>query len=209
MDHTIVEKKIKRDIVLKNTILKKIQRMNAQVTRWQARAEATGNRRWQKKYRATIRRFLEEIYRLQPGARKMIDDLDDRIQEELNFSRQEVQTFQKDLAEEKTRMDKVTGDLEAVERKLKEEDQLLKTITDESGTQARKLKEQLKKDQARARRLKRKGEQEARQVEKLEGELKSEAVDKKILTEELRRIEKEKKMIASTPEKEEEAAPPE
>ena len=208
MDHTIVEKGIKRDIVRKNTILKKIQRMNAKVIRWQAKAKVTGNRRRQKKYRATVRRFLEEISRLRPGVQKMIEDLDARIHEELNFSQEEVRTFKGNLAKEKTRMAKVAGELEAVEEKLKKEEDSSKAISDEDDSRAQEIQKELKKDQARARRLKKKEEREARQVEDLKGELKSEAVDKKIMVAELERIEKEKELIAALPAKEEAEAEP-
>jgi len=200
MDHTIVEKRIKRDIVLKNTMLKKMRRMNAKALRWREQANTVGNRRRQKKYRATVGRFLDEISRLRPVAQEMIEDLDERIHEELNFSREEVRTFKEDLAEEKARMDKVAGELKAVREKLKKDTDSLEGIPEESAARAREIKEELKKDQARARRLKKKEEEEARQVEALKGELKSEAVDEKIMTEELKRIEEEKKIIASVPE---------
>ena len=208
MEHTIVEKKIKRDIVLKNTILKKIQKMNSKVARWQARADATGNRRRQKKYRATVRRFLEEISLLRPGVQKMIEDLDSRIHEELNFSQEEVRGFETNLTEEKARIIKVAAELEVAEEKLKKDEDALKALSDESGNRAREIKKEVKKDRARARRLKKKAAQETREVEKLEGELKSEAVDKKIMVEELERIEKEKQFIGATPEKEEAAEEP-
>ena len=49
MEHTRVEKDLKRDIVTKNTLLKKIRGMNRKVLKWQRRAERLTSRRKCKK----------------------------------------------------------------------------------------------------------------------------------------------------------------
>lgn len=115
MEHTRVEKILKTDIVNKNTMLKKIRKMSRKVSEWQLEAETVRNRRKQKKYRATVARFLEELSRLKPVAQKLVEDLDTRIHEEMDFSQEEVKTFKEQLGVEMKELDKITQELEESE----------------------------------------------------------------------------------------------
>ena len=66
MTHTAVEKAIKEDIIRKNTLLKKIRRMDRKAAQFQQKAGQINNRRQKKKYLSTAARFLDELIRLKP-----------------------------------------------------------------------------------------------------------------------------------------------
>ena len=110
--HTRLEKDLKRDIVRKNTVMRRLRRVNRKADLWQKKAESGKNRRWNKKYLATSLRYRAEMNRLRNIIAPLVADLDERIHEEMDFSKQEVADFKNQLKAELEEMDRIGGRLQ-------------------------------------------------------------------------------------------------
>ena len=197
MTHTVVEKAIKEDIIRKNTLLKKIRWMDRKAAQFQLKAGLSNNRRQKKKYLATAARFLDELTRLKPMALEMVEDLDQRIHEEMEFSVEEVASFKEQLRQERDEIKKIKEQLEEAEEKLHadEEKYAEGAKAGEEKAETGKLKEQVDTDQGAEARLKKEMKKESKKVTGLERELASEETDRKIFTEELEHMEEEKESL--------------
>ncbi len=197
MTHTAVEKAIKEDIIRKNTILKKIRRMDRKAAEFQRKAGQINNRRQKKKYLSTTARFIDELTRLKPMALEMVKDLDERIHEEMEFSVEEVASFKEQLSREREEMKNIEAELDEVEEKLHtDEEKYIEGVeVGEGEAETGKLKEQVAADQTKEARLKKKIKKETKRVAGLERELTSEETDRKIFAGELDHIEAEKELL--------------
>ncbi|MFH1038005.1 MAG: hypothetical protein V1789_04970 [PVC group bacterium] len=197
MNHTAIENAIKTDIIRKNTLLKKIRRMNRRGEEYRQLAANCRNRRHHKKYLATAARYSAELNRLRPVARELVEDLDGRLHEELAFSVKEVNTFKGQLREEKAEVEDISAKLEEVEGKLHaDQERCAGEIKAGKKTPGPgKLKERLEKEKAEDIRLKKQKEMEEKRVAGLEKELAAEETDRKIFKGELSHMEAEKKIL--------------
>ncbi len=197
MSHTAIEKSIKTDIIRKNTLLKKIRRMDRRVEEYRQQAAECRSRRHHKKYLATAARYSAEMNRLRPMALELVEDLDGRIHEELAFSVEEVNTFKDQLREEKAEVEKISAKLEKVEGKLHaDQERYAEEIkTDKEAPAPEKLKKLLDQEKVQDARLKKQKKMEEKKVAGLEKELSSEETDRKIFEGELGHMETEKKIL--------------
>jgi chromosome segregation ATPase len=197
MTHTAVEKAIKEDIIRKNTILKKIRRMDRKAAEFKRKAGQINNRRQKKKYLSTATRFIDELTRLKPMALEMVKDLDERVHEEMEFSVEEVASFKEQLSREREEMKNIEAELDEVEEKLHtDEEKYIEGVeVGEGEAETGKLKEQVAADQTKEARLKKKIKKETKRVAGLERELTSEETDRKIFAGELDHIEAEKELL--------------
>ncbi|MDP8214515.1 MAG: hypothetical protein RAO92_06010 [Candidatus Euphemobacter frigidus] len=201
MNHTNIEKDIKKDIINKNTLLRKIRRMDRRVAQWREEARVCKNRRQKKKYLTTVARLADESSQLKPLVLAMVEDLDARIHEEMDFSVDEVKDFKDHLRQEREEMKKIEGELEVAEEKLRADGEKhaedVKAGRKEAETG--KIEEQVAADKAEEVKLKRWKEKELKQIGHLEKELVSEESDRKIFKEELKHIETEKEILKEVP----------
>jgi len=196
--HTRLEKDLKRDIVRKNTVMKRLRRLNRRADLWQKKAESGKNRRWNKKYIATSLRYRAEMNRLRNIIRPLVADLDERIHEEMEFSKQEVGDFKKQLKAEMEEMDRIGARLQEIEKQLKADEEKLGTDKPEP-----ELEKKISAEKKQKRELEKKKEEESKKTERLEKELKSEAVDEQIFSDELKHISKEKEQLEEESEEKE------
>ena len=161
--------------------MKKIRGMNRKILQWQEQAGKLQSRRKCKKYRDTSVRYLKELAHLKPLARKLAEELEARIQEEMKFSEEEVKTFQDQLKSEREELERIGRELEKVEEKLKAEEELAAGLQKgEEKPSTKKIKEKVAKDKDRAKKLKKEEKRETESVATLKRELESEKVDEEI-----------------------------
>ncbi len=92
--HNPVERRIKSDIVLKNTIRKQLQKDIALVMKWSVVAKNGNNNRLIKRSIDGIKRYSKKIQGNKVTVLNMIDDLEKRINAEMDFSKTEVNQLQ-------------------------------------------------------------------------------------------------------------------
>ena len=101
--HNIIERKIKSDIVKKNTLRKQLTGNIGKVVRWAQLLETTVNRRKRKRFVKNIERYVPEITKNKKIVLDLIDDLETRIKDELKYSEKEIselkETFKKEYDE--------------------------------------------------------------------------------------------------------------
>ena len=90
-EHNIIERKIKSDIILKNTIRKRLARNIRKVSDWAERVEKANNNRIKSKFEGNIERYLPMIRDSRKVVLGLIEDLERRIVDEMKFSKKEME----------------------------------------------------------------------------------------------------------------------
>ena len=93
--HNIVERKIKTDIVKKNTVRKELTGEIRKVVQLAHQLKTTVNRRKRKRYVQNIERYVPKIKKNKEMVIDLIDDLEKRIEGELKYSEQEIADLRK------------------------------------------------------------------------------------------------------------------
>jgi hypothetical protein len=202
--HTIVERTIKSDIIRKNTLRRKLYSDIGKVFHWTRGLETVNNRRKRKRCAKNIERYIPQIAKNKKIVLDLINDLQVRIKNELNFSDSEVSELQKTYKKEYEEMlnaRKVV--LKAKQGSLSEAeiDKLAGKTIEEIVPQKDVTGDAEKKDVvipkeyllAKARK---KLKKETKDVEKVNEELASEEKDKILFQNELKRMMLEKEILS-------------
>ncbi len=97
MADTIIEKKLKQDIHMKNLIRSEIEILLGYVSRWKDKLVNLKSFKGQRKYADSIKRYISEIEKLRAGLNKMNEYVDKHIREVGKFSDSEVKEFTSQL----------------------------------------------------------------------------------------------------------------
>ena len=97
MADTIIEKKLKQDIHMKNLIRSEIEMLLGDVSRWKDKLINLKSFKGQRKYADSIKRYISEIEKLRAGLNKMNEYVDKHIREVGKFSDSEVKEFTSQL----------------------------------------------------------------------------------------------------------------
>jgi hypothetical protein len=202
--HTIVEKKIKTDIIQKNTLRKELTRKIREIKRLSDLLQKTKNRKKRKRYKKDIERHIPGIREKKKQLSEMINDLEKRISEEMKYSEKELkilsQTYDKEYeemvqaknlllkAQKTTLSDKEKLDISGMSIDVQTEKQ--KTDEKESDVKVPVYPRELLLARAK-KRLK----NEFKDVTEVEKEIASEQKDKQLFENELKRIVLEKKIL--------------
>ena len=128
--HNIIEKRIKTDIVCKNTIRKELEKKLKLVENWSNYLQEPSKIRLKKKYLKNIQRVLPQIKNKKQILKDLIADLEKRIIKELKFSETEIAELEKVYKKEYEELVKAQNTLLKVKKgALSEEEKI-----DISGT---------------------------------------------------------------------------
>lgn len=97
MADTIIEKKLKQDIHMKNLIRSEIEILLGYVSRWKDKLINMKSFKGQRKYADSIKRYISEIEKLRAGLNTMNEYVDKHIREVGKFSDSEVKEFTSQL----------------------------------------------------------------------------------------------------------------
>ncbi|MBN2533204.1 MAG: hypothetical protein JXB88_09950 [Spirochaetales bacterium] len=202
--HNIVERKIKFDIVRKNTLRKQLTRDISKVVRWAESLNTVKNRRKRKRYVKNIERYVPGITKTKKTVLELIDDLNTRMKDELKYSENEIadlqETYKKEYEEmvnaRKMFIKAKNGSLneqeiEEIAGKSVEEMVMQKGETPDSGEKEMVIPKEELLVKAR-KRLK----MESKDAEKVNNELESEEKDKILFQNEIKRMALEKKILS-------------
>ena len=153
--------------------------------RWQARAAKRGSNRWRAQYTKSIRRAAATVEELEQQVLSRARELRLRVQEELEISVEEVQTFEEQHKKE-------VVELKVAHQALRTAEQALSA---ELASEARDKADRLAELRHKHRRAERQARKEAKDVEAVEQELASEAHDREILTVELHKLLEEIELL--------------
>ena len=207
--HNIVERKIKQDIVKKNTIRKQLTGEVRKVVRWAELLKTTVNRRKRKKYVKNIERYVPQITKNKKIVIDLIDSLEKRMKDELLYSEKEISELKQTYKKEYEEMIKVRKILiKAKEGSLSE-----KEIEEIAGaTITNIIKQQDKQDkqdkagdswekeiiipkEVLLAKAQKKLNKEAKDVKKVDKELDSEEKDKILFQNEIKRMILEREIL--------------
>ena len=192
-EHNPVERKIKTDIILKNTLRKQLQNDISFVMKCAAQVKEANNNRIKKRCIDSIKRYSKKIQANKAAVLNMIEDLDKRIDEEMKISKTEVSRLQGFFQKE---YDEMVGELLLMLKVEKGEltdeekskisgisiEEFASSIGDKDKPKVHLSKEFLL---AKARKL---FNIEAKDVKDVEKELASEEKDKVLFQNELKRM---------------------
>jgi len=201
-EHNPIERRIKSDLILKNTLRKKLQKDIALVIKWAARSKNENNNRIKKRCIDNIKRYSKKIQTNKTTVLKMIDDLEKRINAEMKFSKAEVEQLQELFKKEYDEMvDELLLVLKVEKGELTEDDKSkISGISIEEFARdfdnKDKPKIYLSKEFLLAKARKRYNS-EAKDVKEVEKELASEEKDKILFQNELKRMALEKEILGA------------
>ncbi len=201
-EHNPVERQIKSDIILKNTVRKQLQKDISFVMKCAAKVKSTNNNRIKKRCIDSIKRYSKKIQVNKASVLNMIEDLDKRIDEEMKISKTEVSQLQGLFQKEYDEMvDELLLTLKVEKGELTDEEkskisgisieEFASSIDDKDKPKALLSKEFLLA-KARKRFI-----SEAKDVKDVEKELASEEKDKVLFQNELKRMIIEKEILGS------------
>lgn len=206
-------KKLKHDISQKNEIRGEIERRVNSVCLWKHALDSSKKFQEQKRYAASIKRYVKEIERLRTKLNRMNEALDKRIREAGDYSTSEIDDFKSQVEQKISDIesDKETKKVKKVHRKK------IKKVTDEmSVRKSRRTIAVLKREKELQKKIEKANNQIAMDIEEVEkaigkiikfdkrlgkisksggvetGELATEERDKISLTQELKRIIRER-----------------
>ena len=154
--------------------------------RLQARAAKRRNNRLRVQYTNSIRRAAAKVEELEPQVLSLAQELKLRVQEELEISVKEVQTFEEQHKKE-------VMELEVAHQALRTAGQALSGA--QLASEARDKADRLAELRHKHRRAERQARKEAKDVKAVEQELASEARDREILTVELHKLLEEIELL--------------
>lgn len=201
--HNIIERKIKFDIIRKNTLRKKLSRDIRKVVRWAESLETVKNVRKRKKYVQNIERYVPQITKNKKIVLDLIDDLQTRVKTELKYSEEEISELQQTYKKEYEEMVKAhkmlikakkgnlsENEIEEIAGKTVEEMITQKGETPDSGE-----KEVVIPKEVLLAKAQKKLKKEAKDVDKVKKELESEEKDKILFKDEIKRMVLEKEIL--------------
>jgi hypothetical protein len=201
-EHNPVERRIKKDIVIKNTLRKQLQKDINLVMKWTTQLKSSNNNRIKKRCVDNIKRFSGKIEKNKKTVLNMIDDLEKRIDEEIKVSKTEVKQLQELFKKEYDEMvDELLLMLKVEKGELTDEEKSkISGISIEefasSINKNDKPKVAISKEFLLAKAQKR-YTGEAKDVKDVEKELASEEKDKILFQTELKRMALEKEILSS------------
>ena len=154
--------------------------------RLQARAAKRRSNRQRVRYTNSIRRAAAKVEELEPQVLSLAQELKLRVQEELEISVEEVQTFEEQHKKE-------VMELEVAHQALRTAEQALSGA--QLASEARDKADRLAELRHKHRRAERQARKEAKDVKAVEQELASEARDREILTVELHKLLEEIELL--------------
>ena len=154
--------------------------------RLQARAAKRRSNRQRVQYTNSIRRAAAKVEELEPQVLSLAQELKLRVQEELEISVEEVQTFEEQHKKE-------VMELEVAHQALRTAEQALSGA--QFASEARDKADRLAELRHKHRRAERQARKEAKDVKAVEQELASEARDREILTVELHKLLEEIELL--------------
>ena len=113
MVDTTIEKKLKSDILEKNTLRNEMERYVGSVSQWRDKLVNLKSFQGQTKYTASIKRYVSKIESLRVRLNQMNGEVDKRIREVGKFSDSEVNEFS-------SRLERKISDIEAGKESNKE-----------------------------------------------------------------------------------------
>ncbi len=171
--HTSVEKRLKRDITVKNEIRKDLEKRMSLIRRLSRKLRKCKNRRNITRSSSTIKRHCYKTAQLRVELLQRNEDLEKRIKKEMKYSEKEINDFKTQLDKEKREMEEARSKLKKVKTKSEKTDE-------QEGFSAEIF-------QATKRLIR-----ETSDVKNIEKELSSEEKDEILFTLELKRIESDK-----------------
>jgi hypothetical protein len=201
--HNIVERKIKSDIIKKNTVRKELTREIRMVTKWAKQLQTIVNQRRRKRYVQNIERYVPKIKENKKIVLDLINDLETRIKTELKYSEQEIadlqQTYKKEY-DEMVAARKIL--LKAEKGKLSESEieelagiSILEMVKEEADADKGSEKKITIPKEVLLAKAQKRLHKESKDVEKVTKEMSSEEKDKIIFKDEMRRMIFEREVL--------------
>ena len=199
-EHTPIERKIKTDIILKNTLRKQLEKKLGRLKKWEQLLTKTKNNRKSKKYKNNIIRYLDTINKLKPDTKGRIDDLEKRIKEEIKYSEDEIKQLQEMNKKEYSEMlDAEKLLIKAEQGKLDDKEKLEIAETSLEKYEAQAGDEQKGKiffpKEYLLIKAKKRLKKETKDKKDVEKEMKSEEKDRILFDSELKRMIMEKEIL--------------
>lgn len=190
--HNPIERKIKADIIEKNTQRKILEKDINMVKKWNELISKTSSIRKKKKYLNGIKRYAEYIQNGKTIVTNMIKDLEKRIKDEMKYSEKEIKDLQDSYKKEYDEL--VTAEEKVMKAKSgtlsdEEKKSLIGIIFDENGKEKK-----LPKEYVIAKAMK-KFKKEMKDVKDVHKEITSEEKDKALFENELKRMSVEKELL--------------
>ena len=185
-EHNPSERRLFRDLQEKHVLTKQVRRLVSAVRRWQVQVATRRSKRWAAQYTNSIRRASARLEDLERQVLTRAQDLRLRVQEELETSLEEVQSFEEQHRKEIMELEVSQQELREARLALSGAATSSKKQTPPSEAENKALN--LAELQRRHRRAERHARKEAKDVEAVERGLASEARDKETLTSELHRL---------------------
>ncbi|MCK5785963.1 MAG: hypothetical protein KAH54_05320 [Candidatus Sabulitectum sp.] len=95
--HNVEEKRLKRDIHDKNELRRELAFSLNQLHSWQEKLSTISNIRKEKKLNRTVVRYASYIHELKLFLTPVLDELENRIKTEMDFSEEEIKTFRDEI----------------------------------------------------------------------------------------------------------------
>ena len=185
-EHTSVERKLKKDIHLKNLLRKDLVSHMEKAQTWREQLGHIRNNRRSRRIRDSIARYDGFVDELRGYILPMLEDLEKRIGEEMSFSEEEISGFKEDVTSEKSAVESARGAFEKARNALESAESDKDRLSAEETAAIRQAYSQA----FRALRM------ERHRLETASEELKSELRDRDFFERELKRIFVEKHFLA-------------
>ena len=195
-DHNRIERKIKTDIVSKNTLRKKLQHKLYQIQKWQKQIKTGSSLRLKNKFIKSIRRVLPKIKNLKSEVFLMIEDLEKRIPEELKYSESEISQLKDQYQKEYQQMVEAQQSLfKAQAGKLSKDEKIDIAGTSINALEKNEAGKVIFPKEFLLAKITKKLNTETKDVKKAEKELTSEEKDKVLFQGEIKRMTMEKEIL--------------
>ena len=183
--HTRTEKRLRGAIAARQVLSKGIARRLSKICRWEERLLRSGSERWKKRYAGSIARLSAEVEKMKVRLARENADITARIVAETEFSKQEVEAFQRSFEYERT---EAIARRKAYEAALAERRKAEKLLSDATQEKTAEDHLQLQKLIKRVRFLRIQVKREDRDAAEVKQELDAEARDKRLFQDTLERI---------------------
>ena len=183
--HTRTEKRLRGAIAARQVLSKGIAKRLSKIFQWEERLLRSGSERWKKRYADSIARLSAEVEEMKVRLARENADITARIIAETEFSKQEVEAFQKSFENERT---EAIARRKAYEAALAERRKAEKLLADATQDKAAEAHLQLQKLIKRVRFLRIQVKREDRDAAEVKQELDAEARDKRLFQDTLERI---------------------
>ena len=183
--HTRTEKRLRGAIAARQVLSKGIARRLSKICRWEEHLLRSGSERWKKRYAVSIARLSAEVEKMKVRLARENADITARIVAETEFSKQEVEAFQRSFEYERT---EAIARRKAYEAALAERRKAEKLLSDATQEKTAEDHLQLQKLIKRVRFLRIQVKREDRDAAEVKQELDAEARDKRLFQDTLERI---------------------